>query len=184
MSGPRTSLIKWAPRVPLHKLRLLYESDAALRLDTDLLDDVAWSLFVRCKDVLLVSRGRVRCPQCGTEFAVGRSSREARSHCPACPWTVTNADWHKSWEHQDLWGLNAEESFARFVDALLLASGPSETMLLVDRLVHSVHRPAKGAAQGNLAARNLFEGRTSRIRATLDRLAYGPERAQPLDQER
>ena len=49
------------------KIRRLYESDAQGMLDQDLLDDVGYSIHVRCRDILEVSearRGHVKCRSC------------------------------------------------------------------------------------------------------------------------
>lgn len=166
--------IRWAPPLPLHKLVRLYESDAAGCVDGELLNDVAWSLYARCVDVVLVSRGLVRCPECVTEIRVAMPGTSNRpSTCPTCAWSVTWDEYHRSWEHRDLWGSNAIEAFLKYVAALPEARTDAARMRVVDELVHAAHKPARRQTIGNIAARNLFEGRRARILATLDSLAYG-----------
>jgi len=145
-------------------------------LDAELLDDVAYTLYARCLDVLLVSRSFVRCVECRTEFSVPWIGQglDALSSCPSCGWTTTASEFHKSFEHQDLLGMNAVDAFQAFVDGFeRRARTPREKMIVIDRLVHEAHKPAKGAMVGNTVGRNLFEGRRHRIVATLDSLAYG-----------
>ena len=63
---------------------------------------------------------------------------------------------HASFEHQDLWGINARSAFETFEREYPLATSYAERMLLIDRLVHAVHK------SGNAAARNLVEGQSAR----------------------
>jgi hypothetical protein len=60
--------IRWSRRVLPAKIRRLYESDAQGMLDVELLDDVGYAIYVRCRDILEVSearQGRVKCKRCG-----------------------------------------------------------------------------------------------------------------------
>ncbi len=62
--NPKSELIEWSPRVPQQKIRLLYEKDAKGIIDEELIDDVAFSFFMRCQDIITVtdaSQGRVKC---------------------------------------------------------------------------------------------------------------------------
>lgn len=64
-----SSKIHWSRRVPRHKVRRLYESDARGMLDEDLLEDVGFRIFVRCQavvDVTEASKGGVK--MCKTEL--------------------------------------------------------------------------------------------------------------------
>ena len=66
----------WAPRVPRRKIARLYEGEAAGLLDDELCDDVAWSIWERCCDILTVTRaheGEATCPRC--EGSVPRGVR-------------------------------------------------------------------------------------------------------------
>ena len=59
--------IKWSQRLPLNNLKQLYFSQANGLLDEELLEDVAVTLYLRCKDIIAVDRakrGEVRCPFC------------------------------------------------------------------------------------------------------------------------
>ena len=50
-----SELIKWSPRVSQQKIRLLYEKDAKGIIDEELIDDIAFSFFVRCQDIITVT---------------------------------------------------------------------------------------------------------------------------------
>ena len=62
--------MKWAPRLKQSRLRRLYRSAESGQCDDELLQDVGWSLYVRCEDVVAASRGlrvgEVPCPNCRT----------------------------------------------------------------------------------------------------------------------
>jgi predicted RNA-binding Zn-ribbon protein involved in translation (DUF1610 family) len=147
----------------------LYNSDAEIQHDNELLDDVGWRLFARCQDVLLVSDSKIVCPQCGKTFHVPwigeRSDRE--SACADCGWTLTAQEYHASFKGRDLNGVGAREAFATYVARFPRLTTYGDRMLAIDRLVHAVH------TTGGLAARNLFEGRAREVVARLDSLAAG-----------
>jgi hypothetical protein len=162
--------IRFAPKLPVALIVRLYRSDALGARDEELLADVGWRLYARCQDVLLVSDSMVRCPECRTVFEVpwiGQHSQRAAA-CPGCGWSTTAGQYHASWRHHDLLGANARSAFSAFVERYPGAATYQERMLLIDRLVHAVH---KG---GGLAARNLFEGRARQIVDQLDELAGRP----------
>jgi hypothetical protein len=163
--------LKYAPKLPVALIARLYRSDAAGLRDDALIEDVGWRLLARCRDVLMVSDSRARCPQCRRVFEVAwlGESPEHVSACPGCGWSTTAGDYHASWRHHDLRGGNARDAFASFVEQFPAATTYQERMLLIDRLVHAVH------VTGGLAARNLFEGRPRQVVAALDALAAGPE---------
>jgi hypothetical protein len=159
--------VRWAPKLPVAMIVRLYEADAKLLRDDELVDDVGWRLLARCQDVLLVSDSMVVCPDCGTTFEVPWIGQPAErtSVCPGCGWAITAEAYHATFEHRDLNGVGAREAFAEFVSRFPRLTTYGEKMLAIDRLVHAVH------TTGGLAARNLFEGRARQVVATLDSLA-------------
>ncbi len=159
--------VRFAPKVPVGWLEQLYRRDALGIQDGELLEKVAARLYARCRDVLLVSDSRVACVECGAEFEVRWIGQPAstESCCRGCGWAISAGEYHTSFEHQDLLGINARSAFAEFVAELPGARGYRARMLLVDRLVHAVH------VGGNTVARNLVEGRPREVMARLDALA-------------
>lgn len=159
--------IRWAPKLPVSMIVRLYTLDAEGRHDHDLADDVGWRLLARCQDVLRATDGEVVCPSCGTTFEVAWIGEPAAraSSCPACGWSVTAGEYHASVEHRDLNGAGARVAFAEYVERFPRLKTYEEKLLAIDRVVHAVHRT------GNLAARNLFEGRARLVIEQLDALA-------------
>lgn len=166
--------IRWAPKLQPHKLVRLYQSDAAGRLDEELLDDIGWTIYARLADVLRIHASHVRCPSCGAEFTVRwlGELEETASTCPSCGWETTAGEYHRSFEHRDLVGYTPE--FEQFVDAYPAARTPHARMLLIDRVVHAIHQVMVKGGYGNFAARNILEGNRPKIAAVLESLAYGP----------
>lgn len=86
---------RWAPRVRQDRIRALYRSEAASRLDEELLLDLGWALWARARDVATVSEavisGWVTCPNCGErarrlrrERIVDRAAIVSHSSCRHC----------------------------------------------------------------------------------------------------
>jgi hypothetical protein len=162
-----SSRIRYAPKVPVGWIVQLYRRDALGIRDAELLDKVGHRLFARCQDVLRVSQSRIVCPSCDTEFSVpwiGEPPGRVAA-CLNCEWSITAGEFHASFEHRDLWGINAHAAFSRFVTDYPRAEGYQARMLSVDRIVHALH------TSGNFAARNILEGRPRQVLATLDALA-------------
>jgi len=163
--------IRWASKLPVAKIVRLYEADATMVHDDELVDDVGWRLLARCQDVLLVTDSKIVCPECGTTFDVPwiGQPHERASICPTCGWATTAREYHASFEHRDLNGAGAREAFAAYVSRFPRLTTYSEKMLAIDRLVHAVHKT------GGVAARNLFEGRAREVLAALDSIAAAAE---------
>src|SRR5262249_39521631 len=62
--------LSYAPKISIGSVVRLYRADAAGIRDDDLLADVGWRLYERCKDILLISDAQVRCPECAAVFDV------------------------------------------------------------------------------------------------------------------
>ena len=62
--------MKWAPRIKPVEIGRLYRLSRIGVYDDELLLEVGWGLYARCRDVVAVARaieyGEVPCPQCGT----------------------------------------------------------------------------------------------------------------------
>jgi uncharacterized Zn finger protein (UPF0148 family) len=167
--------IRWAPRLRPEKLRRLYEMDARGIVDEELLNEVAFALYARCDSILTVTEsiwGKTKCPRCAYPITRGE---DGQLLCPECSWQATAAEYHKTWEHQQLNGTNAREVFQDFVRRLPLVKTPQEKMRLIDWLIHECHRDARRGTLGRRVAKNLIEGSSRTIRELLEGLAYGDQ---------
>jgi hypothetical protein len=159
--------LSYAPTLPIGQVVRLYRADAAGVRDEELLHQVAWLLYARCRDVLLVGDSKVRCLECRAEFVVPwRGAPPDRVvECPGCGWYLTVAEYRISYRGTSLEGNGARPVWIEYVTRFPAARTYEEQMLLVDRLVHGVH------TSGNLATKNLFAGHQRQVLAALDRLA-------------
>jgi hypothetical protein len=184
--------IRWAPRVPRAAIKRLYQSDAAGRLDEELLDEVFFGFLARCRSIVTVTDaafGRVACPRCGTvvprrvRAPGGVAARDGQGEkaellrCPACDWSTTWGAYHRSYRDKQLMGGNAIGVFREFVRRAEGTGSARDRMILVDWIVHEAH---KTTLAGELefhrpTAVNLIEGRMRELIVFLDELAYGPD---------
>jgi hypothetical protein len=178
--------IRWAPKVRPERVRRLYERDALGIVDGELIDDVGLALHARCRSIVLVNDGLVRCPRCAAVFKVLRTYRErgtgepapdpeqvAPCPTPACGWATTAGAWWRSWCHRELhagWGLPPIREYAERYPA---APTPRARLLLIDRLLHAFHQDLRRATPGRPVAHNLLEGNQRQALELLDSLAYG-----------
>jgi hypothetical protein len=139
--------IKWHPRVPQRKLIRLYESDASNLLNTELLNDIAITLYLRCESIIMVGdaqKGKIHCPRCHNN---GRSTIISRLQyhddyqliCPTCKWSTTWEKYLKSYQRKQLSIGGAGPYFREYMESYRKAKTPSEKMLAVDRVIHQFH---------------------------------------------
>src|SRR5205807_8765557 len=111
--------LRFAPKVPVAWIVQLYRRDALQLQDYELVNKVGGRLYARCLDILMLSDGRLACPECQTEFHapwIGESPDRV-AQCPHCTWSITAGTFHAGFEHQDLLGINARSAFAEFVES-------------------------------------------------------------------
>jgi hypothetical protein len=96
-------------------------------------------------------------------------------HCPGCAWELTWGAYHRTWQHQELYGGGAVDAFRDFMAGWAQARTPQAKMLLIDRLIHVWHWENRRDHQlGRPAGVNLIEGSRGQVLAFLDQLTYGP----------
>jgi len=142
--------IKWSPRLSLNKMRQLYLSHASGLLNEELLEDVAITLYLRCKDILAVNKakgGEIRCPFCyekAIEIYIPVTTDEHGKKidnllCPECSGTFSFIEYKRCSKRVQLNMGGAEEAFRRFVREYERPASPEKRMLQVDRLIHEFH---------------------------------------------
>jgi len=164
--------IKWSPRISPVLLERLYRSDALGIQDTELCDDVAYRLYLRCQAILMVAKDEVVCPRCETVFTIDTSSTDAITACPTkCGWTTTMLDYRQSWSKKRIWAATAIPAFEEFNARYSPILGYKEKMLIIDRLIHSFHWSIKENLPARSAANNLIEGSHDEVVVFLDKLS-------------
>jgi hypothetical protein len=168
--------VRWAPRVPPHLIRRLYERDAMGIVDAEMIDDVGYALLARCESILAATAahyGRVTCPRCRAPIAHRHAGDRAQViRCGACGWATTWGAYHKTYQGKQLFGANAVSAFERYVEAFPRAATPRQRMLAIDHLIHAFHGTLT-TTLGRPAAANLIDANLRDTIAFLDRLTFG-----------
>ena len=163
---------KWNEKVPRNKLIKLYQNDAKMFIDEDLLDDVGYTFYARCKQARdtreCLERGEIICHFCGTVHKA--VSYTAVIACP-CGYYYTYREYRRSCNANSMPGGRATEIFNAFADKWLLCKNEKEKMLLIDWLVHECHVSVMTGGQGRSVCVNLIEGTIAQIREMLEMLA-------------
>ncbi|MHA1729375.1 MAG: hypothetical protein ACTSWY_11665 [Promethearchaeota archaeon] len=174
--------IKWSPRVQQYKIRLLYEKDAKGIIDEELINEVAFSFFARCNDILTVTeahQGRARCVKCGSIIRHHWDKKKLMK-CKNCSWEITWGAYFKSYQGKQLHGGGALNAFKTFVNGLPKARDAREKMVLIDRLIHEAHQWDNPKLTEEVftrpAAVNIISGKLKQVRKFLNDLSIGPKR--------
>ncbi len=193
--APGRDDIQWAPRVPKRKIKRLYEWESKGVLDEELIDDVGFTLLLRCRSILTIRDardGRMRCPRCDR---AGRDTVFAWTHvdgadqviaCPECDWSITWGDYHKTYQHKQLHSGGAVAAFETYVKAYTRARTPKAKILAIDRLIHEFHYSLREepTTPTRAAAVNLIQGKLTDVVRFLDELTYGEAATAELEQQR
>lgn len=173
--------VQWSPRVPKWKLRRLYQLESQGIYDDELLDDIGWTLMLRCQDILAIHEalgGKVKCPRCAkagqtTVITRLRRAREEVLRCPVCGWHLTWTEYHKTFKRQQLNPGGAVSAFAAYVRDFDAAHTPRAKMLAIDRVIHAFHYSFRD--QPDLPTRpagvNLIVGKLTDVVQFLDELS-------------
>ncbi len=169
--------IRWAPKIVRARIWQLYQNDARGIVDEVLLEDVGFSLWLRCQAILMVSHHEVECPRCRQVFSLGDWSATEPDPvtCPApnCDWQTSRQDYHLSWRHRDLIGSNALPAFQAYVDDYPRARSPQARMVCIDQLIHAFHWDLKQNLPNRSVGNNLIEGSHESVLGLLDKLHDG-----------
>lgn len=172
---PRHTLPQWAPRVEPHKIQRLYENDARGIYDEELIDDVGFSLFARCRSFIRAveaTTGKATCPHCGKIVLHQFKSYEVL-RCEDCHWELTWKEYFATIQHKQLSGA---EPVLQLFQGYILAFGEAKTypqkVFLIDQLIHGFHRYLRSQRPTRPVAVNLIEGRLGEVIALLDSLSY------------
>jgi hypothetical protein len=172
--------ITWSPKIRQAKIWQLYQNDALGAVDEDLVKDVAFRLFQRCRSIWLVTRREVECPRCGAIFPLSQVGTwkmlPGAQSCPTpgCGWETTAEEWHASWKHRDLLGSAAMQAIETYMHDYQQARTTEEFMLCIDQLIHSFHISLRTGKLSRSFANNLIEGSHEQVVEFLDRLSAKP----------
>ena len=172
-------IIKWPPRLKKEKITQLYKLNARRIIDHDLLQDVAITLYLRCKAIIAVYDAhfnhKVCCPVClfnGVEnyfdFPRGLKAdvrENFRFDCLRCGDYFTWSKFKKSHSRSQLNIGGAGDVFRYYINQFERNLEDNELMLAVDRLIHEYHyglkRDGVTYQSYRIAGANLIEGKNT-----------------------
>ncbi|MBI4732281.1 MAG: hypothetical protein HY781_09210 [Chloroflexi bacterium] len=172
--------IYWYPKLRQAQIRQLYRNDALGAVDEDLVEEVGFSLFQRCRSIQTVTRREVECPRCGTTFPMCEPdswkmlSGVQSCPTPGCGWETTAEQWHASWTKRDLLGTAATQAIETYLRDYPQAKTPQERMVCIDQLIHAFHISLRTGKAGRSFGNNLIEGSHEDVVAFLDQLSATP----------
>ncbi len=165
----------WAPRVAQQKIRALYENDARGIYDGELIDDIAYTLYARCRSFIAANEavgGSAPCPRCDNRIPHD-GDKGTLLVCKRCGWRLTWGEYFETIQRRQLSGAEPVlRLFRDFVQAFPAATTMRKKMLLIDRLIHGFHWYAKLDCPTRPVAVNLIEGRLREVIVLLDDLSY------------
>jgi hypothetical protein len=178
---PNPGKFHWARRVSRAKVRRLYQSDAQGMLDLDLLDEVGYGMYARCRDMFEVQQardsGQVPCRHChtpiprqGHRWPHARRKAE-RLRCGACDWQVTWGEYYDSYSGNRMLPGSAEQAFRAYLERWPRARTPAEKLRAIDALIHDFH--VNFGIDGRPVGENVISGTKEQVVELIEGLAYG-----------
>ena len=168
----KLNIFRWAPRVPRNKLQRLYESDARGMLDTELLDEVGYSMYARClqakEEYMLMESGKIKCHNCHNILKAGPKL----SIC-TCGYQYIYRDYRRSFRANNMPTGGAAHIFDEFINKWERANTGIEKMRLIDWLIHEFHINLLSGSKGRFVGINLIQGNKFQIKDLIINLAYG-----------
>lgn len=167
----------WAPRLKRQQIRRFYETCSVGIFDSEIIDDVGYSLYARCTSMLEVGsarEGQVRCPTCSeTVQRTDMNHPDEELVCSSCKWTCTWCAYRDSYKGKSLFPGRMGPMIAEFVRAFRSTREHREMIVLIDTLIHNIHAELVGGSKP--AAYQFIEGSTEDVAAFLDQLTYGDD---------
>ena len=163
---------QWAGRVPKWKIARLYEDDGKGIPDEELIDDIAYSLLVRCESMIMAAeahRGHATCPVC-SQIVEHNWDKKARLLCSGCGWTGQWEAYWRTFKGKRLKAGGLEPFCREYIKRLPPAETPRQKMLLVDWLIHRFHWEGRDGLPGRPGAVGLIGGTAREVDAFLDAL--------------
>lgn len=162
----------WCRKVSRSKLIKLYQSDAQGLLDEELLDDIGYTFFARCKqaqDTRTCLKDRwIICHHCGTVLTTTNPTSVTYCTCGHC---YSYREYRRSFNSNNMPAGRAKPIFDTFTDKWPICKDKKEKIILIDWLIHECHVSVMSGLAGRSVCVNLIEGSTTQLRDMLEMLA-------------
>ena len=165
---------KWAKKASRNDLLRLYQSDSKGMINEDLLDEVGFTFYVRCKQAKevmeLLEKGKILCHHCGAVLQA--QSYTAPMKC-RCGYIYTYREYRRSCRAASMPAGRATPIFNDFIEKWAACKTVSQKMITIDWLIHECHVTLMSGAKGRSVCINLIEGSLKQISELIMKLAYG-----------
>lgn len=166
----RFNQFRWSPKLSRQKLIRLYESDARMLEDEELVDEVGYTLYARClqgrEERALMLSGKMKCHSCGQILPCDA----AILACP-CGSQYQFREYMRSFRENNMPANSASVIFNAYIDKWPAACTYRSKMILIDRLVHEFHMNLASGVKGRFVGVNLIEGTKKQIQDLILSLA-------------
>lgn len=177
---------KWCKKIPRNDLLKLYQSEAKGMVDQELLDEVGFAFYTRCKQAhdarACMERGEILCHHCGAVLKANRVSladsaviKRASDNLPLnceCGHSYTYREYRRSYMAVNMPGNRATPIFEYFEQHWSGCRNATQKMILIDWLIHQCHITLMSGAKGKSVCENLIEGTRKQILDLILKLAY------------
>jgi len=172
---------RWANRISRRLLVRLYESDAKMMLDDELLDEVGFTIYTRClqgrDESILFGENKMKCHNCGAILTA--QSRGELLTCD-CGHSYLLREYKRSFVADGMPSRSATIFFNEFIDKWPTAKDSTTKMQLIDWVIHQCHQSMQTGVKSTIdgknfkfAGINIIEGSPKQVAELITHLAYG-----------
>jgi hypothetical protein len=161
----------WSPKISEEKIRKLYESDARMIYDDELVDEVGYTLYARClqgrDERLLANERKLKCHGCGE---INNAPQNDRIVCP-CGHAYMFYEYMRSFNKNGMPSRSATPFFNEFIKKWEMVKTYADKMLAIDYVINECHmNMLAGNGQRGFAGGNLIDSKN--VQELILSLAY------------
>ena len=168
----RLNQFKWCRKVSRKDLLRLYQGEAAGLIDQELLEEIGYTFYARCRQAKevreLMEEGKLLCLHCGA--VLKPSGYTSPVHCE-CGYCYTYREYRRSCNTANMPGGRAAPIFETFAQKWPSCRETSQKMMLIDWLIHECHVTLMSGLKGRSVCVNLIEGTLKQISDLIVKLA-------------
>ena len=187
VDADKLNQFKWCKKIARNDILRLYKSEAKGMIDEELLDEVGFAFYTRCKQAhdarACMEKGKIQCHHCGAVLIAGRVSptgsvlaKKASDNSTAikceCGYSYTYREYRRSYMAVNMPGNRAAPIFEHFEVQWPNCKDTTQKMLLIDWLIHQFHVSLMSDSRGKSVCENLIEGTRKQITELILKLAY------------
>jgi len=162
----------WSPRISQGKIKRLYELDAKMIFDDDLVDEVGFTLYTRClqgrDERILANENKLKCHHCRK---INNVPANGKIFC-SCGYGYIFREYMRSFNENGMPSRSATPFFNEFIDKWSKTKTYRDKMQAIDYVIHECHLDMLSGVKRGFAGQNLIEGTREQITDLILNLAY------------